>query len=83
MLIRKLKDYKYQFENDTLYGSAKKVTSDPWQKFEQVKFPVSDIQSINTQEINPLLTGIAIVASGVLVVYGYNFIKNNIGVSLY
>ena len=70
------KDYhsKYNFENDTLNGSARRVTSDPWQKFEQVKFPVSDIYGIETQKLNPL---IFVVVSGALVVCGYIYFKNN------
>jgi len=56
--------YRYKFENDTLFGSAKRLTSDPWQKFEQVKFSVADIDSMEIQETNT----VAIIAvSGVLV----------------
>ena len=66
--------YKYNFENDTLYGSAKRVTSDPWQKFEQVKIHVSDINGIETQKLNPL---VFVVVSGALVTCGYIYFKNN------
>ncbi len=65
--------YKYNFENDTLYGSAKRVTSDPWQKFEKVKIPVSDINGIETQKFNPY---IFIVVSSALVACGYIYFKN-------
>jgi len=61
--------YNYKFENDTLYGRAKRVTSDPWQKFEQVKFPISDISNIKTQEIAPIKSGFFIVALGASVTY--------------
>ena len=67
--------YKYNFENDTLYGSAKRITSNPWQKFEKVKFPVSDINGIETQKFNPF---IFVVVSGALVACGYIFFKNNL-----
>jgi len=61
--------YSYKFENDTLYGSAKKVTSDSWQKFEQIKFHIKDIYGIETQEIEPIKSGFFIVALGASVTY--------------
>ena len=67
--------YKYKFENDTLYGSAKRVTSDPWQKLEQVKFSVADIDSMEIQETNT----VAIIAvSGVLVAGFIIFVVSSI-----
>lgn len=60
-------NYKHKcvFENDTLYGRAKRIASESWQKFEQVKFPVSDIATIEIQEIDGTMTGIVIVSIGV------------------
>ena len=74
--------YRYKFENDTLFGSAKRLTSDPWQKFDQVEFPVSDIYSTETREIASFRTGIFVVVLGAaLGVFVIN-IFNNPGVNI-
>jgi hypothetical protein len=38
--------YDYVFKNDTIYGRAKMITSEPWQKFGDIQFPVNEIWDI-------------------------------------
>ena len=57
-------NHRYQLMNDTLIGSAKQISTNPWQKYKRVKFSVAEIDSMEIQENNP----VAIIAvSGVLV----------------
>ena len=56
--------YRYEFVNDTLSGRAKQIRPHAWKKYENVKFSLSEIDSLEVQENNP----VAIIAvSGVLV----------------
>ena len=67
-------EYDYVFEQDTLYGSAKLMTSDPWQKFEKIQIPVNEIANIEVQEIDGFRTGLLLLLSGVGI---FLFVSNN------
>ena len=66
--------YNYKFENDTLYGRAQKVSSKAWEKFEHIQFPISEINEIETQEIDIITTGIV---TGIIGIGIYLFVRNN------
>ena len=65
--------HKYVFQNDSLYGRAKRAPFALSQKFEEVRIPVSDISWLETRELNTKRTWI--LGIGLTVSYLYLTMK--------
>ena len=56
-----LHQHIYEFKNDSLYGRAKRFPAEIRQKFEDVKFAVTDINCLETRQYDSRRTYIAYI----------------------